>query len=249
MDNPFHIIIPSRYASTRLPGKALTDIAGKPMIQRVIEQCQQSDASSVIVATDDERIAEIANQSEAISVMTSHRHRSGSERVAEAAGILGLDDHEVIVNVQGDEPGIPPSLVNQVAHVLPESGLWVMSTAVTPIQSESEMIESSVVKAVVNAAGEALYFSRAPIPFDRNRSGLNLACAKRHIGIYGYRAGFIRDYAKMNPCPLEELEQLEQLRVLWHGGKIKCVQADDLPPTGIDTEQDLKVFRSHFSSK
>ncbi len=249
MGNPFHIIIPSRYASTRLPGKALEDIAGKPMIQRVIEQCRKSDASSVVVATDDERIAEIAKRSQSIPVMTSGHHSSGSERIAEAAGIMGFDDHEVIVNVQGDEPGMPPSLINQVAHAVPECGLWAMSTAVTPIRSELEMMESSVVKVVVNAGGGALYFSRAPIPFDRNRNESNLAYAKRHIGIYGYRTEFIRDYARMTPCPLEGIEQLEQLRVLWHGGQIKCVQVDNPPPTGVDTEQDLKAFRSCFSSE
>lgn len=249
MENPFHIIIPSRYASTRLPGKALVDIVGKPMIQRVIEQCQKSDASSIIVATDDERISEVAKKSRAISVMTSDQHRSGSERVAEAVRVMGFDDHEVIVNVQGDEPGISPSLINLVARVLPESGLRVMSTAVTPIRSASEMTESSVVKVVVNAGGDALYFSRAPIPFGNNRNEPNLIYAKRHIGIYGYRTGFIRGYAKMAPCPLEELEQLEQLRVLWHGGRIKCVQVDNLPPTSVDTEQDLKVFRGYFSLK
>ncbi|MYB35707.1 MAG: 3-deoxy-manno-octulosonate cytidylyltransferase [Gammaproteobacteria bacterium] len=249
MDNSFHIIIPSRYASTRLPGKAMADIAGRPMIQRVIEQCRKSDADSVIVATDDERISEVAKKSRAISVMTSGHHRSGSERVAEAARIMDLDDYEVIVNVQGDEPGMPPSLINQVARAVPDCGLRAMSTAVTPIRSGSEMTEPSVVKVVMNAGGDALYFSRSPIPFDRNRNEPNLSYAKRHIGIYGYRTEFIRDYAGMAPCPLEELEQLEQLRVLWHGGQIKCVQVDNLPPTGVDTEQDLEAFRSYFSLK
>ncbi len=249
MRSCFHIIIPSRYASTRLPGKALADIAGKPMVQRVIEQCQNTGASSVIIATDDERIFEVAKKSGAIPVMTSGQHRSGSERIAEAVRILNFHDHDVIVNVQGDEPGIPPSLINQVAEILTGSDSRIMSTAVTPIRSESEMAEPSVVKAVVNDEGYALYFSRAPIPFDCNRERKGLAYAKRHIGIYGYRTDFIRNYEKLAPCPLEEIEQLEQLRVLWHGRRIKCVEVDSLPPSGIDTEQDLRLIRNYFSSQ
>ncbi len=247
MSNHFHIIIPARYASTRLPGKALAYISGKPMIQRVIEQCQQTNSDSIIVATDDERISSVAKKSGAVPVMTSNQHRSGTERIAEAVRIMGFHDQEVIVNVQGDEPGMPPVLINQIAQSVSNSSHRVMSTAVTSIQSELEMSESSVVKAVVNAEGYALYFSRAPIPFHRKKTEQVLTHAKRHIGIYGYRTEFIRDYSEMAPSPLEELEQLEQLRVLWHGGMIKCVEVDTLPLFGVDTEQDLQTTRRYFA--
>ncbi len=247
MSDCFHIIIPSRYASTRLPGKALANIAGKPMIQRVIEQCQKTNSDSIIVATDDERISSVAKQSGATAVMTSNQHRSGTERIAEAVRIMGFQDHEVIVNVQGDEPSLPPSLINQIAESVFNSDHQVMSTAVTPIRLQEEMAESSVVKVVVNADGYALYFSRSPIPFGHNQTEGVLTHAKRHIGIYGYRTGFIQDYSQKAPSPLEELEQLEQLRVLWYGGVIKCVEIDKLPPSGVDTEQDLQSIRRYFS--
>ena len=246
MSNPFVVIIPSRYGSTRLPGKALADIAGKPMIERVIEQCIKSDARQIVVATDDERIATAATRAGAVAVMTSDQPRSGSDRVAEAAKMMGLAGNEVIVNVQGDEPGVPPSLINQVARILDESGAHAMSTAVTPISSESEMHDPSVVKAILDAKGHALYFSRSPVPYAQNRPDRSLAVAKRHIGIYGYRASFIQEYANLSPCLLEEQENLEQLRVLWHGGRIKCVEVEALPASGIDTEQDLQFIRSLY---
>lgn len=249
MSDSFDIFIPSRFASTRLPGKALADIVGKPMIERVIEQCVKSNAERVFVATDDARIMQAASRAGVKAVLTSDRHRSGSERIAEAVELLGLADKRMIVNVQGDEPGMPPSLINQVAHVLAEPGPHVVSTAVAPLSSNSEMNDPSVVKAIVNAQRHALYFSRAPIPYTRNAAEKGLAVARRHIGIYGYRAEFVRNYAKQMPSPLEELEKLEQLRVLWHGGLIKCVEAEALPPTGVDTQQDLESMRRHYADR
>ncbi|MXZ80057.1 MAG: 3-deoxy-manno-octulosonate cytidylyltransferase [Gammaproteobacteria bacterium] len=248
MSNPFHIIIPSRYASVRLPGKAMADIAGKPMIARVIEQCLLSDARSVVVATDDVRIREAALGAGADAVMTSDSHRSGSDRIAEAVGILNLGDDEIVVNVQGDEPSMPPALINRVAEALSEPGGHAMSTAVAEMERDADMADPSVVKAVVDARGDALYFSRAPIPFSRDRADQAVMMARRHIGIYGYRAGYIRQFAARAPSPLEETERLEQLRALWHGDRIRCVEAGSLPEFGVDTEQDLESVRRRYEA-
>ena len=249
MSKPFHIIIPSRYDSVRLPGKAMADIAGKPMIARVVEQCLLSDTLGVVVATDDVRIREAALSAGADAVMTSDSHRSGSDRIAEAIGILDLGDDEIIVNVQGDEPGMPPALINRVAEALFEPGGHAMSTAVARMDRDSDMADPSVVKAVVDARGDALYFSRAPIPFSRDRAGLPVMMARRHIGIYGCRAGYIREFAARAPSPLEETEQLEQLRALWHGDRIRCVEAGSLPEFGVDTEQDLEFVRRQYEAR
>ena len=245
----FHILIPSRYRSTRLPGKSLLEIAGKPMIQHVVERCQKSDAASVVVATDDRRIYDIVIEFGAQAVMTSADHNSGSDRVAEAVAYLGLNDNEIIVNVQGDEPDIPPVLVNQVAAALEADHNCHMCTAITDIEHESELQDPAVVKVVTDINDYALYFSRSSIPFVRDSTGRGVAPPQRHLGIYGYRAGYIKNFASQAVSPLEESEKLEQLRALWYGDRILCIKADKIPTAGVDTEQDLERMRKHFNPR
>ncbi|WP_423909148.1 3-deoxy-manno-octulosonate cytidylyltransferase [Candidatus Spongiihabitans sp.] len=246
----FHIIIPARYASSRLPGKPLLDIGGKPMLQHVLERCNQSAAESVIVATDDDRIADAVTGFGGEVVMTSPDHRSGSDRIAEAATALGLKDHAMVVNVQGDEPDMPAALIDQVAQALANDADAAMATACAPLDNVSQLTDSSVVKVVTNKSGYAIYFSRAAIPWVRGENSLDLAhhaqhYARRHLGIYAYSAGYIRIFASRQSCELENLEKLEQLRGLWHGDKICCVDAVEAPGAGIDTEADLERARQN----
>jgi 3-deoxy-manno-octulosonate cytidylyltransferase (CMP-KDO synthetase) len=248
----FCVIIPARYASTRFPGKALADLAGKPMVVRVCEKAQTSGAERVCVATDDERIAQAVRDAGFEARMTRADHPSGTDRIAEAAAALGLADDAIVVNVQGDEPLIPPALIGEVARMLDHSPDASVSTACHPIHDAASIFSPNVNKVVLDARGYALYFSRAPIPYARDAYAAGgreppagLPCY-RHLGIYGYRVGFLRRYAGLAPSPLEQFESLEQLRVLWHGYRIAVtVSADDVPP-GVDTPQDLETVRTLF---
>jgi 3-deoxy-manno-octulosonate cytidylyltransferase (CMP-KDO synthetase) len=233
----FTVIIPARYASTRFPGKPLADLAGKPMVVHVCERAAKSGASSVHVATDDERIARAVRAHGHGAVMTRADHASGTDRLAEAARKLELRDREIVVNVQGDEPLISPKLVTRVARMLDLRKSASVSTACHPIHDEAAAASPNVVKVALDAEGYALYFSRSRIPYPRE-SG---AACYRHAGIYGYRVAFLRKYARLKPAPLEKAEALEQLRVLWHGYRIAvAVSETDIPP-GVDTPQDLEA--------
>lgn len=245
----FVVVIPARYSSTRLPGKPLADIAGKPMIQWVVEQAQKSAAHRVVVATDDQRIADALAGLAVEVCMTATDHESGTERLAEVVEKLALSPDEIVVNVQGDEPLLPPELVDQVAELLAQ-GQAPMATLTTPIEVADELMDPNVVKAVCSQQGLALYFSRAPIPWDRDGmagDAPDLSLCQRHIGIYAYRAGFIRRYVSLPASPLEQLEKLEQLRVLWHGEQIALAQARVLPAPGVDTQADLEAIRRRLA--
>lgn len=240
-------IIPARYASTRLPGKPLLDLGGKPMIAHVVTRARESGAARVIVATDDARIMQAVQSLDCEAVLTSPEHASGTERIAEAIAQLHIAADEIVVNVQGDEPLIPPALIRQVADTLAAKPAATVATACYPIHDSAEFMNPNVVKVVRDMNGYALYFSRAPIPYDRDASPAGrdpVRDAWRHIGIYAYRAAFVTRYASMPPCALENLEKLEQLRVLWHGERIAVCVADAAPPAGVDTGDDLERVRA-----
>jgi 3-deoxy-manno-octulosonate cytidylyltransferase (CMP-KDO synthetase) len=244
-----HIIIPARYASTRLPGKPLLDIGGRPMIVRVIECARACGAERVVVATDDARIYDAVLTFGAEAVMTRADHPSGTDRLAETLDKLGLEDDAIVVNLQGDEPLMPPRLIRDVASLLAARPAAVMATACHAITSREDFLNPNVVKVVSDREGYALYFSRAPIPWPRDvMLGKSTAPLKafRHIGLYAYRAGFVSRYAQWPACPLETTESLEQLRVLWHGEKIAVVEADEAPAAGVDTVEDLERVRAVF---
>jgi 3-deoxy-manno-octulosonate cytidylyltransferase (CMP-KDO synthetase) len=237
---PFTVVIPARYASTRLPGKPLLELAGRPMLQHVYERSLQSGASEVIIATDDPRIAEVVTNFNATVCMTSAEHTSGTERLAEVVATQGWDDDDIIVNVQGDEPLIPPALIKQVANGLANNAAAPVATLAYPIQSMDEASDPNIVKVVLDKYGYALYFSRASIPCHRDRQTVkDSSVALRHIGLYAYRAGFLKHYGQLQPSPLESIEKLEQLRVLWHGMKIHVGIATEMPGHGVDTREDL----------
>jgi 3-deoxy-manno-octulosonate cytidylyltransferase (CMP-KDO synthetase) len=235
----FQVIIPARYASTRFPGKALADIHGKPMVVHVCDRAAQSGASTVHVATDDERIAAAVRKHGHRALMTRAEHDSGTDRLAEAARLLGLEDDEVVVNVQGDEPSIAPPLIFEVADFLGKRREATVSSACHPIHDSASLANPNVVKVVLDARGYALYFSRSPIPYPRAPG----ATCYRHAGIYGYRAGFLKQYAALPPSPPEKAEGLEQLRVLWHGYRIAVAVSDTEIAPGVDTPQDLEAVR------
>ncbi len=249
----FHVVIPARFSSTRLPGKPLLPIAGQPMIQHVWQRAMESGASSVCVATDDQRIAEAVAEFGGQVVMTHPDHESGSERLAEACAQLGLVGDEVVVNLQGDEPLMPPALLSQVAQALEAAEGADMATLCTRIHTAAELFDPHVVKVVMDANGRALYFSRAAIPWDRDAFAINTeqlpadAVHFRHLGLYAYRAGFLKRYLSMAACALERTESLEQLRVLWHGGVIQVAEADSIPGHGVDTAEDLARVRESFN--
>lgn len=241
----FRVVIPARFASTRLPGKPLRDIAGKPMIQHVYERALESGAQSVVVATDDERIFDAVEGFGGIGCMTSAEHRSGTDRLAEVATTLGFADDDIIVNLQGDEPLMPSRLLKQVADDLAGAGEAEMATLCTRIHTAAELFDPHVVKVITDRQGYAIYFSRAVIPWDRDAFAVTTeelpqgAEHYRHLGIYAYRARFLKHYNDLSPCHLEQMESLEQLRVLWHGGKIHVAEALEVPGHGVDTESDL----------
>lgn len=250
----FHVVVPARYASTRLPGKPLADIAGKPMVLRVVEAALRTEAADVHVATDDERVraAVVAHGQRAL--MTRADHASGTDRIAEVADLLAWDDDDIVVNVQGDEPLIEPALIDAVAAALGADGSAAVATAAHPIRTVEDFFNPNVVKVVLDASGRALYFSRAPIPWARDEfavarnqlpAGLG---ALRHVGIYAYRAGFLRRYCNLSPAPIEGVEALEQLRVLWHGHAIRVFICDHEPAAGVDTPEDLDRVRRVLES-
>lgn len=247
----FTVMIPARLSSSRLPEKALADIHGKPMVVRVAEKALLAKATRVVVATDHERIVEACAVHQIDSVLTSQTHTSGTTRLAEAAQLLGLSDDEIVVNVQGDEPMIPVQLIERVAQTLANSHA-PMATAAHPVHDFAEFMNPNCVKVVLNQAQEALYFSRAPIAYPRDSmlaksEQLPQPLPLRHIGIYAYRVGFLKQYAAMTESPLETCESLEQLRVLWHGYPIAVSVLDDAPPAGVDTADDLARVRLQFA--
>ncbi|WP_044470780.1 3-deoxy-manno-octulosonate cytidylyltransferase [Mannheimia massilioguelmaensis] len=251
----FTVIIPARFASSRLPGKPLADIAGRPMIIHVLEKAKLSGASRVIVATDNEDVKKVVEQFGGEVCMTSEKHNSGTERLAEVVDKLNIPDDEIIVNIQGDEPLIPPVIVSQVAENLCKFNVN-MATLGVKIHESEELFNPNAVKVLADKDGYVLYFSRAVIPWDRDQfaklqSGqIEMAQLKlsdhylRHIGIYAYRAGFIKQYVQWQPSALEQIESLEQLRVLWYGEKIHVELAKEVPAVGVDTPEDLEKVRA-----
>jgi 3-deoxy-manno-octulosonate cytidylyltransferase (CMP-KDO synthetase) len=249
----FTVLIPARMASTRLPDKPLADIAGLPMVVRVAQRAAQSAATQVVVATDDARIQQACAAHGVRCVLTRADHPTGSDRLAEACALLGLDGQDAVVNVQGDEPLIDPALINACAEQLDQRPDCMVSTAAHPLEDASHFGNPNVVKVVTDAAGRALYFSRAPIPWWRDaptsgQPASGLGAPLRHIGIYGYRAGFLRRFPQLPPSPLEQVESLEQLRVLWHGERIAVHVTQQAPGAGVDTPEDLARVRAAFSA-
>jgi 3-deoxy-manno-octulosonate cytidylyltransferase (CMP-KDO synthetase) len=247
----FTVLIPARLASTRLPRKPLADIAGKPMVVRVAERVAGlAGARAVVVACDDAEIAAACAAHGVQAVLTRADHPSGSDRLAEACGHLGLDGDDVVVNVQGDEPLIDPALVQAVAALLVQRDDCVMATAAHALAEAAEYTNPNVVKVVLDAASRALYFSRAPLPWWRDGGGAPPGdpAPLRHVGLYAYRAGFLCAFPSLPPAALEQAEALEQLRVLWHGHRIAVHVSDHAPGPGIDTPADLARVRAQFEA-
>lgn len=250
----FIAVVPARMASTRLPGKMLADIAGLPMVVHTARRAQASNAQAVYIATDDEQIYEVVTKHGYQALMTDSNHPSGTDRLAEVAQQLNLSDDTIVVNVQGDEPLIEPSFINQVAACLAASPEAAIATAAFPIESIDKLLNPNVVKVVMNQSGEALYFSRAPIPWDReafNQEPKELSMVMRayhHIGLYAYRAHFLKTYPQLPQSPLEQLESLEQLRALEHGYKIQVLITESAPVAGVDSQEDLERVRRFFKN-
>ena len=246
----FTVVIPARMASSRLPNKPLADIAGLPMVVRVAQRALLSHASQVVVAADDERIVQACQAHGIRALLTRQDHVSGSDRLAEACQLLGLPDDAVVVNVQGDEPLIHPGLINDVAALLAQRPEASMSTAAHAIAHLEEFTNPNVVKVVLDARQMALYFSRAPIPWwrdgqaDGGFKSLPSPAPLRHVGIYGYRAGFLRLFPQLPPAPIEKMESLEQLRAMWHGHPIAVHITPEAPGPGVDTPEDLARVRA-----
>ncbi len=241
----YKIVIPARYGSSRLPGKPLIMLAGKPMIQHVYERALATGVQDIVIATDDERIRDAALAFGADVVMTSPDHENGTERIAEVAQIKGWDAEAVIVNLQGDEPLIPQSLIEMTAASLLENPQAGMSSVCTPLKHAADAFDPNVVKVVLDRAHFAMYFSRASIPWDRDAYKISTEQMTgkmpvyRHIGMYGYRVSFLQQYTRMEPCALEVTESLEQLRALWYGVKIHMSVIDQAPGHGVDTQDDV----------
>ncbi len=249
----FTVLVPARLASTRLPNKPLADIAGLPMIVRVARRAAQSSAAAVVVAADHADIVAACAAHGVRALLTRSDHTTGSDRLAEACTLLGLDGDAAVVNVQGDEPLIEPALIDACATLLEARRDCVMSTAAHAIDTLRELDNPNIVKVVLDAAGRALYFSRAPIPWWRDGRAVGETRVPsppplRHIGLYGYRAGFLRRFPTLEPAPLERLESLEQLRVLWHGERIAVHVAAHAPGPGVDTPEDLERVRAIFAA-
>lgn len=249
----FTVLIPARLASSRLPNKPLADIAGLPMVVRVAQQAQKSAAARVVVAADSDAIVQACQRHGIEAVLTRADHPSGSDRLAEACTLLGLDGDDMVVNVQGDEPLIDPALINAVAQVLASAPAASMGTAAHPIATREDYLNPNVVKVVCNTAGLAHYFSRAPIPFHRDQAEQQWWQADsafaplRHVGIYAYKAGFLRSFPTLAPAPTEQVESLEQLRALWHGHAIAVHIMPNAPGAGVDTPEDLERVRALLS--
>ena len=250
----FTVVIPARFGSSRLPGKPLADIAGKPMVQHVYERALESNASRVIIATDDERIQTAAEDFGAEVCMTQAGHPSGTDRLQEVTRLYNMADDEIVVNVQGDEPLIPPSVINQVAENLmknPEAGA---ATLADPLADPKQIFNPNVVKVVTDLNGNALYFSRATIPWARDEFAREpevmpeAGCFRRHIGIYAYRVELLGQFVRWGMSPLEQVEALEQLRLMWHGQRIHVADAVETPPHGVDTAEDLEAVRLILST-
>jgi 3-deoxy-manno-octulosonate cytidylyltransferase (CMP-KDO synthetase) len=246
---PFVVLVPARFASTRLPGKPLADIGGRPMVVRVAERARASGARRVVIATDDARIADAARAHGVDAIMTRADHPTGTDRLAEAASLLALAPDEIVVNVQGDEPLLDAALIGRVAALLAERDDAAIATACHAIGDAEEAFNPNVVKVVLDARSYALYFSRATIPWARDAfaaardalpAGLPLY---RHYGLYAYRARFLAGFPRLAPAPIERFEALEQLRALWHGHRIVVEVAEGTPAPGVDTEHDLARVR------
>jgi len=251
MSQAFTVIVPARLASTRLPFKPLADIHGLPMVVRVAQRAALSNALQVVVAADSIEIVQACQAHGVRAMLTQMEHPSGSDRLAEASALLGLNPHDVVVNVQGDEPLINPELINQVAELLAQRPTASMSTAAHEIHELAEFTNPNVVKVVIDQAQLALYFSRAPIPwwrdgFSNGLQSLPQPAPLRHIGIYAYRVGFLQSFPTLQPAPIETAEALEQLRALWHGHKIAVYITPDEPGPGVDTPEDLERVRALY---
>ncbi|HNC51556.1 MAG TPA: 3-deoxy-manno-octulosonate cytidylyltransferase [Accumulibacter sp.] len=251
----FKVVVPARYASTRLPAKPLLDLGGKPMVVRVAERALLSGADEVVVATDHREVLAAAQGHGLRAVLTSVEHASGTDRLAEVVVALGWSDETIVVNVQGDEPLIDPALIGRTAATLAASGAEI-ATLAHPLSEAADFFNPNIVKVVIAASGDALYFSRAPIPyardhFAREAGGETLPAqmvAYRHVGLYAYRAHFLRTYSRLQPSPLENLEALEQLRALWHGFRISVAISDHLPSSGVDTPEDAHRMQEWFKN-
>jgi 3-deoxy-manno-octulosonate cytidylyltransferase (CMP-KDO synthetase) len=248
----YHIVIPARMAAERLPGKPLAELAGRPLIEHVYRRARAASARSVVIATDDDRIRRVAEAFGADVVMTSDRHKSGSDRIAECARLMAWPDDTVIVNLQGDEPLMPAACLDQVARLLSEDPHAQMASLYWPLEQASQINDPNCVKVVVAADGAALLFSRSVIPYPRQWAGVQAgldAGARwlRHIGLYAYRAGALQAFSQREPTPLECMEKLEQLRVLESGGRIRMAQACSFIPAGVDTPDDLERIRKHLA--
>jgi len=251
MSQAFTVIVPARLASTRLPQKPLADIHGLPMVVRVAQRAALSHASQVLVAADSPEIVQACQAHGVRAMLTQMDHPSGSDRLAEASALLGLEPTDVVVNVQGDEPLINPELINQVAELLVQRPTASMSTAAHEIHELAEFTNPNVVKVVIDQAQLALYFSRAPIPWWRDgfANGIQTLpqpAPLRHIGIYAYRVGFLQSFPNLSPAPIETGEALEQLRALWHGHKIAVHITHEAPGPGVDTPEDLERVRALY---
>ena len=253
----FKAVVPARFASTRLPAKPLADIAGKPMVVRVMERALASGASEVWVATDHEGVRDAVMAAGGKVLLTRADHPTGTDRLGEVVNTLGWGDDEIIVNVQGDEPLIDPAIVRRVAQALAEDTAASIATAAHPIHSVEEFLNPAAVKVVCDAQGLAHYFSRAPIPYPRDAALAGLLQAGhalpqglaplRHVGLYAYRAGFLRAFSGLAPAPVERIEMLEQLRAIWHGYRIRVETLSEAPPAGVDTPEDLVRVRALFA--
>lgn len=241
-EQPFKVVIPARYASTRLPGKPLLDIAGKPMVVHVCESAKKANAEEIIVATDDTRIHQCVQAAGFESILTQKNHNSGTERIAEVAERKNWSATDIIVNLQGDEPLMPPELIQQTAAALALHSDAGTATLASPISEHAIISNPNTVKVILDRNGYALYFSRAPIPWNRDNPGTmtSNACYLRHIGLYAYTVDFIQRYVGWPASPLETIESLEQLRILWHGEKIFVHTVVARPHAGVDTPEDLK---------
>jgi 3-deoxy-manno-octulosonate cytidylyltransferase (CMP-KDO synthetase) len=253
-DSAYHIVIPARYASERLPGKVLLDLAGQSLLQHVWQRASESSAESVVIATDDERIVEAAESFGALVVLTRVDHQSGSDRIAECAAHLGWPDDHLVVNLQGDEPLMPAACLNQVAALLDERTDCEVASLYWPIADAAEALNPNAVKVVIDSDGRALYFSRAPIPYPRGYMDIEAAMAtgiewKRHLGLYAYRLAALRRYTASAPTPLESTERLEQLRIMEQGGRIVMAKACEFIPAGVDTAADLERVRNLLNVK